>query len=119
MDERRAFSDRLCRTQLGRGMTSPARVEKRTSAAKAVKRAANYGTAEPVPFVRQSLPQPLRCCPDWPTETSNLDRCESSAVPVRQAPTASRGRQGRLCGTEFGSGGLTHALKPIPFRVFL
>jgi hypothetical protein len=30
----------------------PVRVEKRTSAAKAVRRAANYGTAEPVPFVR-------------------------------------------------------------------
>ena len=36
-------------------MTSPVRVEKRTSAAKAVQRAATYGTAEPVPFVFDGL----------------------------------------------------------------
>ena len=35
-------------------------LEKRTSAAKAVKRRPFYGTAEPVPFVRQSLPQRLQ-----------------------------------------------------------
>jgi hypothetical protein len=52
-----------------------AAAKSRTSAAKAVKRAAHYGTAEAVPFVRQSLPQPLRCCPNWPTEKFNLDRC--------------------------------------------
>ena len=33
---------------------------KQPSAAKAVKPADIYGTAEAVPFVRQSLPQPLR-----------------------------------------------------------
>jgi hypothetical protein len=37
-------------------MTSPYRSQKRTSAAKAVKRQAIYGTAEAVPLVRQSLP---------------------------------------------------------------
>ena len=47
----------------------PISLEKRTSAAsKAVKGQAIYGTAEAVPFVRQSLPQGLRvskgfiCC---------------------------------------------------------
>jgi hypothetical protein len=39
-------------------MTSPVKIEKRTSAAEAVKGAATYGTAEPVPFVRLSLPKP-------------------------------------------------------------
>ena len=34
----------------------------------------------------------------------------SSAIPVRQAPTASRGRQGRLCGTGVGNEVLTRAL---------
>src|SRR5882672_9563512 len=61
---------------------------------------------------RQSPPQALRCCPNRPTEKSNLDRCISSAVPVRQAPTASRDRRGRWGGTEFGNGVITHALKP-------
>ena len=63
-------------------MTSPVRVEKRTSAAKAVKRSPFYGTAEAVPFVGQSLPQSLRVSegfmgwPNWPTEKPNLDMCE-------------------------------------------
>jgi hypothetical protein len=41
---------------------------------------AHGDTAEAVPFVRHSLPQPLRvsegfmCCPNWPTEKSSLDR---------------------------------------------
>jgi hypothetical protein len=38
------FSNRLWLRPIG--------LEKRTSAAKAVQRAANYGTAEPVPFVK-------------------------------------------------------------------
>jgi hypothetical protein len=45
-------------------MASARPAEKRTSAAKAVKRAGFYGTAEPVPFVRRSLPQPPRRCPN-------------------------------------------------------
>ena len=43
------------RFQLRHVMTSPVRVEKRTSATKAVKRSPFYGTAEAVPFVGQSL----------------------------------------------------------------
>src|ERR1700746_1169449 len=50
----------LRRTQLPKEMDSPQCLQKRTSAAKAVMRAAFYGTAEAVPFVRRSLPQPLR-----------------------------------------------------------
>jgi hypothetical protein len=65
-------------------MTSPVRVENRTSAAEAVKRATTYGTAEPVPFVRRSFPQPLRCCPNWPPEKSNWDRCEVQS-PLRDS----------------------------------
>jgi hypothetical protein len=43
-----------------------------------------------VPFVRQSLPQPLRvsegfwCCPIWPTEKSNLDRSERDNYLLHQ-----------------------------------
>jgi hypothetical protein len=37
-------------------MTSPIRLEKRTSTAKAVKRVAIYGTAEAVPFVKSLFP---------------------------------------------------------------
>ena len=71
-------------------MTSPVRVEKRTSAAKAVKRSPFYGTAEAVPFVGQSLPQPHRVSerfmgwPNWPTEKPNLDKCEFLPVTVPQ-----------------------------------
>ncbi len=55
------LSHRLWRTQPQKDMSSPyVRLEKRTSAAKAVKRAPIYGTASAVPFVRQSLPQHLR-----------------------------------------------------------
>ena len=39
---------------------APYEVEKRTSAAKAVKLSPFYGTAEAVPFVGQSLPLPRR-----------------------------------------------------------
>src|SRR5450631_4331832 len=42
---------------------------------------ASYGTAEAVPFVRQSSPafrvsESFLCCPNWSTEESNLDRCD-------------------------------------------
>jgi hypothetical protein len=77
------LSHRLWRTQPRKDMSSPyVCLEKRTSAAKAVKRAPIYGTAEAVPFVRQSLPQHLRvsegfmCCPNRPTEKSNLDKSD-------------------------------------------
>jgi hypothetical protein len=49
------LSNLLWRTQTRKKMTLPC--EKRTSAAKAVKRANPYGTAEAVPFVRECLPQ--------------------------------------------------------------
>ena len=52
-------SDRRARTQT-RSWLRPTSLEKRTSAAEAVKQACLYGTAEAVPFVRTSLPQPLR-----------------------------------------------------------
>jgi hypothetical protein len=65
-DERRArslapevrSSDRRSRSQT-RSWLRPTSLEKRTSAAEAVKQACLYGTAEAVPFVRKSS-QPLK-----------------------------------------------------------
>jgi hypothetical protein len=57
----RFFSIVLCRLQLREESLRSVRLEKRTSAAKAVKREAFDGTAEAVPFVRRCLfPQPFK-----------------------------------------------------------
>src|SRR4030088_1286280 len=82
-------------------MTSPRRSRKAyLTGFYALKRAANYGPAEPVPFVRQSLPQPLRWCPNWPTEGSNLDRCgfaqDASPGLVLKGRLAPQGRRLRI-----------------------
>jgi hypothetical protein len=60
-------------------------LQKRASAAKAVKRGLFYGTAEAVPFVGLSLPLPLRISegfkgrPNWPTENLILPACRHGA----------------------------------------
>src|SRR6202047_236662 len=71
--------------------------EKRTSAAKAVKRAAICGTAEAVPFVGLSLPRgSFGAVQIAQPKKSNLDKSEVQPVPIRQA-------QGRLYGTHFSN----------------
>ena len=72
-------------------------VEKRTSAAKAVKCAGIYGTAKPVPFVDSLFPQPLRCCPNWPTENPILDRCEEAEALLPRFHVSIEGFSGVYC----------------------
>jgi hypothetical protein len=62
-------------------MTSPYRSQKRTSAAKAVKRQAMCDTAEAAPFVRQSLPwllgvsEGIMCCSIGQLKKSKISAC--------------------------------------------
>jgi hypothetical protein len=75
-----------------------------------------------VPFVRQSLPQPLWCCPNWPTEnltwTGVFELSPRTGVQDDSPGLSSKDDQSRRACPELGNGFLTHALKPIPFRFF-
>ena len=75
---------------------APIYIEKRTSAAEAVKRIGIYGTAEPVPFVRQSLRtgEGFVCCrlnatmiETRQTESTPLDTQVKESDPLLREPT--------------------------------
>ena len=82
--------------------------EERTSEAKAVKRAAIYGTAEAVPFVGQSLPRgSFGAVQIAQPKKSNLDKNEVQPPPFDKLRAGS-------AGLDFVKGVLTQTLKPVP-----
>ena len=50
---------------------------------------------KPVPFVQQSLPQPLWWCPIWSTEKSNLDRYDFHTLLLCDGAMEKRDGRGR------------------------